>query len=50
MEYPTCKWINHGTGTVEFTATIQHDNLVYLDWRIAPQLESVNLSIMELHV
>ena len=50
MEYPTCKWINHGTGTVEFTATIQHDNLVYLDWRIAPQLESANLSIMELHV
>ena len=36
MEYPTCKWVNHGTGAVEFTATIQCDNLVYLDWRIAP--------------
>ena len=49
MEYPTCKWVNCGTGAIEFTATIQHNNLAYLNWRIAPQFELANLSIMELH-
>ena len=49
MEYPTHKWVNRGTSAVEFTVTIQHDNLAYLDWKITPQLELANLSITELH-
>ena len=49
MEYPTHKWVNCGTGAIEFTVTIQHDNLTYLNWRIAPQFELANMSITELH-
>ena len=30
LEYPSHKWINRGTGAVEFAATIQQSNLAYL--------------------
>ena len=50
MEYPKQKWINQHTGTVEFTATIWANDLVYLDWRVAPQAESANVSMEELHM
>jgi len=49
MEYPKHKWVNHGTGTIEFTMMIQHSNLAHLDWKITPRFESANLSITELH-
>jgi len=48
-EYPKCKWVNRGTGAIEFTATIQRSNLAHLDWKVAPRFELANLSITELH-
>jgi len=47
--YPKRKWINQQTGTVEFTATIHTNNLAYLDWKVAPRAESINVSMEELH-
>jgi len=49
MEYPKRKWINRQTGAVEFTTTIHTNNLAYLDWKVAPQAESINISMEELH-
>jgi hypothetical protein len=49
MEYPKHRWINRGTGAIEFTMTIQNNSLPYLDWGVTPGIESANLSIMELH-
>ena len=49
MEYAKQKWINWHTSTVEFTAMIQANDLVYLDWRVAPWAESTNVSMEELH-
>jgi len=48
-EYPKWKWINQQTGTVEFTTTIHTNNLAYLDWKVAPWAESINVSMEELH-
>ena len=48
-EYPKRRWINRHTGAVEFTATIQANDLAYLDWKVAPQAESLNVSMEELH-
>jgi hypothetical protein len=50
MEYPKRKWINRHTGAIEFTATIHTNNLAYMNWRVAPQIESTNISMEELHV
>jgi hypothetical protein len=49
VEYPKQKWVNRQTGAVEFTATIRANGLAYLDWRVAPRVESVNVSMEELH-
>ena len=49
VEYPMRKWVNRQTGAVEFTATIRANDLAYLDWRVAPQAESANVSMEELH-
>ena len=35
---------------VEFTATIRPNNLTYLNWRVAPRNESLNVSMEELHM
>ena len=48
-EYPKRKWINRHTGAVEFTATIRPNDLAYLDWKVASRIESVNISMEELH-
>jgi transposase InsO family protein len=49
MEYPTSRWVNHRTGATEFTATVCSNDLVYLDWKVAPSVESACVSISELH-
>ena len=49
MEYPKRKWINRHTSAVEFTGTIRANDLTYLDWRVAPQAKSANVSMEELH-
>jgi len=49
-EYPKRKWINRRTGATEFTATIQSNDLVYLDWKPIQAVESASVSIEELHV
>ena len=48
-EYPKRKWTNRQTGTVEFTAMIRTNGLAYLDWKVTPRNESVNVSMEELH-
>ena len=48
-EYPKHRWINRHTSAVEFTAMIQANDLAYLDWKVAPQAKSVNVSMEELH-
>ena len=48
-QYPKHKWVNRRTGAIEFTTTIQHSNLVHLDWKVALRFKSANLSITELH-
>jgi len=48
-EYPKRKWINHRTGAMEFTATIQSNDLAYLDWKPIQAVESASVSIEELH-
>jgi len=47
--YPIRKWVNRGTGAVEFTATIGPDNLAYLDWNLILCFESASVSIADLH-
>jgi hypothetical protein len=34
-DYPQRKWLNQQTGAVEFMATIQSNDLAYLDWKVA---------------
>lgn len=48
-EYPTRKWVNKGTGAVEFTATIGSDDLAYLDWKPILSSESASVSVAEMH-
>jgi transposase InsO family protein len=48
-DYPKRKWINRRTSATEFTATIHGNGLAYLDWMMAPQGESANVSMEELH-
>jgi transposase InsO family protein len=48
-DYPQRKWLNQQTGAVEFTATIQSNDLAYLDWKVAPRCETASVSIEELH-
>jgi hypothetical protein len=49
MEYPTSRWVNRRTGAMEFTATVCSNDLAYLDWKVAPSVESACVSISELH-
>jgi hypothetical protein len=36
IDYPRREWVNQRTGAVEFTATIQGNDLTYLDWGVTP--------------
>jgi len=49
-EYPKRKWINCRTGATEFTAMIQSNDLVYLNWKPIQAVEMASVSIEELHV
>ena len=49
LEFPLHQWVNHCTGTTEFTTTIHLNNLAYLDWQPTPCVESTNVLITELH-
>ena len=49
LEFPLRRWVNRWTGATEFTATIRSNDLAYLNWKPAPQNESANVSIAELH-
>jgi len=49
VEYPKHKWINCQTGATEFTAMIQSNDLVYLDWKPIQAVELASVSIEELH-
>ena len=48
-DYPICKWLNHSTGAVEFTATIGPDDLAYVDWCPVRSSESASVSMADLH-
>jgi hypothetical protein len=48
-EYLKHKWVNRQMGTMEFTATIQSNDLAYLDWKPIQAIESASTSIEELH-
>jgi len=36
--------------TTELTATIQENDLAYLDWKVIPNNKAANVTIEELHV
>jgi len=50
MEYPKRKWVNWHTGATELTATIQENDLAYLDWKVILNNKAANITIKELHV
>lgn len=49
IEYPRGMWINCRTGAIEFIATVQANNLVYLDWEMKPRAKFAKVSLEELH-
>jgi len=49
MEYPLRRWINHQSGATEFTATMNSNDLAYLDWKLVHSIESAKVSLAELH-
>ena len=49
MEYPLRRWINHQSGATEFTATMNSNDLAYLDWKPVHSIESANVSLAKLH-
>jgi hypothetical protein len=49
VECPKRKWVNWQTGAIKFMATIHANGLAYLDWRVAPWVESINVLMEELH-
>ena len=49
LDFPICQWVNSQSGATEFTTTISLNDLVYLDWKPTPSIESVNVTMAELH-
>ena len=49
LTYPTRVWVNRCTDATEFSATIQPNNLAYMDWRVEPRNETACVSLEELH-
>jgi len=48
-EYPKRKWVNQHTGATKLTATIQENDLAYLNWKVILNNEGANVTIEELH-
>ena len=49
LDFPQRRWVNRLTGATEFTATIQSDDLAYLDWVASPSADRASVTISELH-
>ncbi len=49
LDFPICRWMNSQSGATEFTTTISSNDLVYLDWKPTPSIESANVTMAELH-